>query len=67
MTTDEIYLSTISYYTKEHKKRHLLRSFINPSTNITEAFVINSIPTIQKNDIYLIESITIEKQELNND
>lgn len=61
MENNEIYLSTISYYTKEHKKRHLLRSFINPSTNITEAYVINSIPTIQKNDIYYIESITIEK------
>lgn len=61
MTTIEIYLSTISYYTKDYKRKHLLQSFINPSTDITESFVINSIPTIQKNDIYLIESIIIEK------
>lgn len=61
MENNEIYLSTITYYTKEHKRKHLLNSFINPSTDITEAYVINSIPTIQKNDIYLIESITIEK------
>lgn len=61
MTTNEIYLTTISYYTKEHKNRHLLRIFVNPSTNMTESFVINSIPTIQKNDICFIDSITIEK------
>lgn len=61
MTHNEIYLSTITYYTKEHKRRHLLNSFINSSIDITESFVINSVPTIQKNDIYLIESITIEK------
>jgi hypothetical protein len=64
MTKIEVYISTITYYTKDHKRKHLLNSFINPSIDITESFVINSVPTIQKNDIYLIESITIEKQEL---
>ena len=62
MTKTEIYISTITYYTKDYKRKHLLNSFINPSTDITESFVINSVPTIQKKDIYLIESITIEKR-----
>lgn len=57
----ETYIVTISYYNKKHEYKKLLTSYVNPSIDITESYVLNMIPTIQKDDMYLIENIEIEK------
>lgn len=56
-----MYISIITYYNKQNKRRHFISSFINPSIDITEEYIINSLPTIQRNEIKLLENIEIIK------
>lgn len=59
-----IYIVTISYYNKKHEYKKMLTSYINPSIEVNQNYVLNTIPTIQKDDMYLIENIEIEKKNL---
>lgn len=60
MVKDKIYIVTINYYNKKYEYRKMLTTFINPNIEITMAYILNSLPTINKNDIYLIDNIEIE-------
>lgn len=62
MIRDKVYIVTINYYNKKYKYRKMLTTFINPDIEITRAYILNSLPTINKNDIYLIDNIEIEIQ-----
>lgn len=59
---NNIYIITIDYYDKKHNYKKMLTSYINPSIEITKAYVLNTMPTINRNDIYLIDNMTTEKQ-----
>lgn len=58
MTT---YVVTINYYNKKHEHRKMLTSYNDPICEPTKAYIWNTLPTLQKNDIYLLEEIEIEK------
>lgn len=64
MTLDvimKISIVTINYYNKKHQYKKLLTSYID--TELTQSYILNMIPTTQKDDIYLIENINIEEYE----
>ena len=58
MTT---YIVTINYYNKKYEYRKMLTTYIDPVIEVTKSYVMNTLPTLQKNDIYLLEQIEIEK------
>ena len=60
MKKNKIYIVTINYYDKKHEYKKMLTSYINPTIEINRAYILNSIPTIQKQDICLIDNIEIE-------
>lgn len=57
----KISVVTISYYNKKHQYRKLLTSYVD--TDLTTSYILNKIPSIQKDDIYLIEDIEIKEYE----
>lgn len=62
MVKDKVYIVTINYYNKKYEYRKMLTTYINSNIEITRAYILNSLPTINKNDIYLIDNIEMEIQ-----
>lgn len=58
----KISVVTISYYNKKHQYRKMLTNYVD--TDLTASYILNKIPSIQKDDIYLIEDIEIEEYEV---
>lgn len=62
MVKDKVYIVTINYYNKKYEYRKMLTTYINPNIEITRAYILNSLPKINRDDIYLIDNIEIEIQ-----
>lgn len=58
----KISIVTIDYYDKKNQYKKLLTSYVD--TELTQSYILNTIPTIQKDDIYLIEDIKVEEYEV---